>query len=162
MYTKTKLWSRDNIGATDSFPVYNGWMVEDDDEKADAIERGIRIREAREAAGLTQQQIADACEVTRGAVSGWEKGRNSPTGQRLIVLSRMIGRPREWIMFGKDPRLSEQGNAELEAAEIAADYVRRYEEEQKRTLDDEEWHAVFSVYYKRQLERRSKPAKDEI
>lgn len=33
-----------------------------------------RLREARLAAGMTQQQVADACGVTDGAVSAWEKG----------------------------------------------------------------------------------------
>jgi len=33
-----------------------------------------RLREARQAAGMTQQQVADACGVTDGAVSAWEKG----------------------------------------------------------------------------------------
>jgi transcriptional regulator with XRE-family HTH domain len=33
-----------------------------------------RLRQARVAARMTQQQVADACGVTDGAVSAWENG----------------------------------------------------------------------------------------
>lgn len=38
----------------------------------------VRLRTAQ---GLSQAQVADALDVTRGAVSGWEKGRYEPRGE---------------------------------------------------------------------------------
>lgn len=35
-----------------------------------------RFKEARLAAGLTQQQVADACGISMQAVSHWETGRS--------------------------------------------------------------------------------------
>ena len=40
----------------------------------DPMSFGKRLRDARSAAGLTQQQLGDACGVTDGAVSAWENG----------------------------------------------------------------------------------------
>jgi len=36
------------------------------------------LRSLREAAGLSQQQLADALGVTRAAISHWETGTRSP------------------------------------------------------------------------------------
>lgn len=38
----------------------------------------VRLRTAQ---GLSQAQVAEALDVTRGAVSGWEKGRYEPRGE---------------------------------------------------------------------------------
>lgn len=40
-------------------------------------------RRLREAAGLSQQEVADALGVTRAAVGHWETGSRSPRGRRL-------------------------------------------------------------------------------
>lgn len=37
----------------------------------------------REAAGLSQQELADFIGVTRAAVANWESGTRTPRGQRL-------------------------------------------------------------------------------
>lgn len=40
-------------------------------------------RALREAAGLSQDDIAEACGATRQAVSHWENGTRTPTGEYL-------------------------------------------------------------------------------
>jgi len=42
-----------------------------------------RIRKARLSAGLTQPDLGAAIGVTKGAVSNWENGRDSPTHKHL-------------------------------------------------------------------------------
>ena len=42
-----------------------------------------RMREFREKAGLTQQQVAAAMGVTNGVVSHWESGRKLPNAAKL-------------------------------------------------------------------------------
>ena len=39
------------------------------------------LRSLREAAGLSQQELADAMGVTRAAISHWETGVRSPRGE---------------------------------------------------------------------------------
>ena len=51
-----------------------------------AIEK-ITLIAARKMAGLTQRQMAEACGVSEGTVSRWEKGIKDPT----ITQARKIG-----------------------------------------------------------------------
>lgn len=48
---------------------------------ADPLPRPAERLRLRSAGGFTQQQVADALEVTRGAVSAWEAGRYNPRGE---------------------------------------------------------------------------------
>src|SRR5260370_23481329 len=59
-----------------------------------------RLTLARERNGLTKQQLADACQVTRRAVSAWEAGEveNPP----MAALARVLGFP-ELIFYADDP-----------------------------------------------------------
>lgn len=52
---------------------------------------GRRIRQARRALDLTQQDVADALKVTVQSVSQWETGRSRPEGDRMDDLAHMLG-----------------------------------------------------------------------
>lgn len=53
--------------------------------------KGQRISAARRAKSLTQQQLADACGVTKNTVSRWEIDRNIPDQARLIQIAAALG-----------------------------------------------------------------------
>lgn len=57
------------------------------------------IRELREAAGLTQLQLANALGITPGAVYSWERGRNEPKASQLRALARFFGVSMDDIAF---------------------------------------------------------------
>ena len=46
---------------------------------------------AREAAGMTQVQVAKAIGVTKAAVNDWEHGRFAPRGKRLPQIAKLLG-----------------------------------------------------------------------
>lgn len=52
-----------------------------------------QIRKWREAAGLTQQQLADEIGVTRTAISQWEKHTPKLRTQHKLALARVLSRP---------------------------------------------------------------------
>jgi class 3 adenylate cyclase len=52
---------------------------------------GERIREARGRLGLTQQNVADALQVSAQAVSKWERGENAPDTAALPHLAQLLG-----------------------------------------------------------------------
>lgn len=52
---------------------------------------GERIRIARQAAGMTQVQLAAALGVAQQVVSAWEKGLYGPRDQKRIPLARVLG-----------------------------------------------------------------------
>lgn len=47
---------------------------------------GDRLREWRERAGLTQQDLADACGLSRFQISRWETGQAKPGPRHLNPL----------------------------------------------------------------------------
>jgi transcriptional regulator with XRE-family HTH domain len=49
------------------------------------------IRAARQAAGLTQQALADAAGLTQGHVAKFESGRNCPPLRTLRRLAEALG-----------------------------------------------------------------------
>lgn len=51
---------------------------------------GKRIRIARELAGLTQERLAEAVDVSRTAVARWESGDIEPNLKHLIDIAKLL------------------------------------------------------------------------
>lgn len=66
------------------------------------VEIGERLKQAREALDppLTQSDVARALEVSPQAVQKWEAGETSPRAKYYDALETLLGRPRQWLMFG--------------------------------------------------------------
>lgn len=60
---------------------------------------GRRIRAARCAAGLLQDQLADQVGVTQALVSYWETGRRRPGFGHLRPLAAALGVAVEWLLL---------------------------------------------------------------
>ena len=71
---------------------------------------GQRIRAARKRENLSQEVVATALGVTKQAVSGWERGKETPEVPKLIPLARKLKIPVEWLLDG-------QGEPPVEASE---------------------------------------------
>ena len=54
---------------------------------------GGRLRQLREAAGLTQQELADRIGVRWGAISRWERGDREPGWSMVLALGKALGVP---------------------------------------------------------------------
>ena len=76
---------------------------------------GTRLREAREACGLTIEDVADRMTVDAATVEAWERGETAPRPNRLHILSGVFGVPMG-ALFG----VVEDGPA-------PADFSRRFE-----------------------------------
>jgi len=66
-------------------------------------ELGLTIRTAREAAGLSQDQLADKVGVTRAAVSAWENGAYGPGRKHHRKLAEALGLTVLELLSGKLP-----------------------------------------------------------
>lgn len=53
--------------------------------------QGEKIKQRREALGLTQQELADKLYVTVQAVSQWENGKAQPDSDRILLLAKLLG-----------------------------------------------------------------------
>lgn len=59
-----------------------------------------RLRDLRQAAGLSQADIAERMDVSRQAVSRWETGAGTPSMENLIELSRLYGVTMDELVHG--------------------------------------------------------------
>jgi transcriptional regulator with XRE-family HTH domain len=50
-----------------------------------------RLRELREAAGLTQEQLAARAGVKRDAIARWERGAREPAWGNVLALAEALG-----------------------------------------------------------------------
>lgn len=62
---------------------------------------GDRIAELRIAAGLSQNQLAKAMEVSRQAVSKWENGQSVPDPMKMIHLAEVLETDIEYLTTGR-------------------------------------------------------------
>ena len=59
---------------------------------------GEKIRDARKASKLSQEEMAELVGVARGAVSSWENGRKTPGGKNLEKLASALGVSTDYLM----------------------------------------------------------------
>ena len=79
-------------------------------------ELGARIVKARKRRGWQQADLAERLGVKRERLGSWERGRNAPRMEDLVLLSEVLGMPFEELGLG--PRLEEAFSA-AELAELA-------------------------------------------
>ncbi|MGO2658418.1 MAG: helix-turn-helix transcriptional regulator [Mycetocola reblochoni] len=71
-------------------------------EQPRTITLGLRVllRESRLAAGLEQAQMAEIIGVSRGTISGWERGKAEPTLTYALRWADACGVTIEWLASG--------------------------------------------------------------
>lgn len=57
------------------------------------MELSAWVKLARTQKGLTQEQLAEQLDVTKGNVSAWENARHEPGWSQIIKLARLTGAP---------------------------------------------------------------------
>jgi transcriptional regulator with XRE-family HTH domain len=65
------------------------------------FEIGKRIREARRAAGATQEQLAAALGTTFQQVQKYEAGRNRVAASRLVEIAEFLKVAPMWLLLGE-------------------------------------------------------------
>ena len=64
-------------------------------------EFGLRLKEAREAAGLTGYRLAKMMDVQAASVHHWEHGRSYPRIDKLILISELLKVSIDWLLLGE-------------------------------------------------------------
>lgn len=81
-----------------------------------------RLVDRRKAAGLSQEALAAQLDVSRQAVSKWERSESSPDTDNLIALAALYGVSLDELLYGQaanDADDLEDGNADTETADVA-------------------------------------------
>lgn len=61
---------------------------------------GKRIRLSREAAKLSQSDLATAIGISSQSVNQWESGSKAPSRKNLIKAARILNAPLDWLLYG--------------------------------------------------------------
>ena len=64
---------------------------------------GERIKRIRKSRGMSQKQVADALNVTQGAVSQWEHGVTEPLSIQIYPLAQLFGITADELLEKSDP-----------------------------------------------------------
>ena len=89
---------------------------------ADVATFGDRLAGAREAAGLTQEELAQRLGVRLATLQNWEEDLAEPRGNRLQMLAGMLNVSLSWLLMAEGDGLDAPGEtrpqlaAEAEAA----------------------------------------------
>lgn len=81
-----------------------------------------RLVDRRKAAGLSQEALAAQLDVSRQAVSKWERSESSPDTDNLIALAALYGVSLDELLYGEvvdDADCSEDSDAGAEASDEA-------------------------------------------
>ena len=127
-------------------------------EKMDEQSMKDNIRKARMRKGLSQQEVADALEITRVAYANLEKGRVRIVNEHISALASLLGISLEELLLGYYPekdaaqklleaeseydarfkklRDEYDGRMDGKSAELAA--LRELAATQKKTIDTQE------------------------
>jgi transcriptional regulator with XRE-family HTH domain len=81
---------------------------------------GDRLAGAREAAGLTQKQLAKSLGVKLTTLVSWENDTGEPRANRLQMLAGMLGVSLGWLMTGQGDGLAAPDDATEIPADVAA------------------------------------------
>jgi transcriptional regulator with XRE-family HTH domain len=92
---------------------------------------GDRLREARVAAGMTQEQLGFELGVTKSSVSAWENGRETPSFRMLPELRRQLRRSLDELVCGIGPADVSPGRMVRDDADEASPLAR---DEKERAL----------------------------
>lgn len=88
---------------------------------------GERIKACRQAAGLSQEMVADRVGVSRQAVTKWEADQSAPSAEHLLQLAQLFGTTAELLPHSGD---GDAGAAAL--ARQVCTLLQREEENKRR------------------------------
>ena len=81
-------------------------MEQDTTSAVSSDSLGYRLAEARKAKGWTQGDLAEGLSVegtdmSKAAVSAWERNTRQPSAQQLGILCQRLGVTADYLLFGR-------------------------------------------------------------
>ena len=93
-----------------------------------------RLREARVAAGLTQEQLGFALGVTKSSVSAWENGRETPSFRILPQMRVVLRQSLDELICGVSASSRATAVRDSSGEYIAADSTHAARDSKERAL----------------------------
>ena len=83
------------------------------------VDMAKRLADRRRQAGLTQEALAEKLEVSRQAVSKWERSESSPDTDNLIALAQLYGVSLDELLYRDVDACAAEGEAAKDAGALA-------------------------------------------
>jgi len=80
---------------------------------------GDRVAGAREAAGMTQAQLARRLGIKKTTLSGWEQDLSEPRANRLSMMAGLVNVSIMWLLTGEGDGMT----GPAEEGQVAADFA---------------------------------------
>jgi hypothetical protein len=110
-----------------------------------------RIKEIRQAKGLTQQEFADVLKVSRNNIAGYETGRTDPSASAISLICKTFSVSEVWLRTGEGEMFSENSREEQISAFMGDTLAAEPEDFKKRfvsmlaSLNLEEWKLLEKI-----------------
>ncbi|TMV10361.1 helix-turn-helix domain-containing protein [Ruegeria sediminis] len=86
----------------------------------DAATFGDRVAGAREAAGMTQAQLARRLGVKKSTIVAWEDDLSEPRANRLSMMAGMLNVSIKWLLTGEGEGMEAPVDLSDETADLSA------------------------------------------
>lgn len=80
---------------------------------------GDRVAAAREAADMTQAQLARRLGVKKTTLMGWEQDLSEPRANKLSMVSGLLNVSMSWLLTGEGDGMAEPNELDVEAGDFA-------------------------------------------
>lgn len=104
------------------------------DKKEENVQIGIRVKQAREAAGLTQDRLAELLDVTPQYLSGVERGVVGLSVPILMNLCSVLLVASDYILTG-DTEYSDVTGVTARLSRLPVEHIRNVEEILNRYME---------------------------
>lgn len=93
-----------------------------------------RLREARNARGLSGEALGKTLAVSKATISHWENGRYEPSLEQLKALCAELGVTSDWLLEREPRTISAEAVQEAQAFEALSIEDRRKWRAMRRTM----------------------------
>lgn len=104
----------------------------------------LRIKEAREARGWTQEQLAEAVNTTQQTIQRWESGQTDVKSNQIKAISKALGVTVSFIMNVNDDDDENTITMSADEEELIACYRKMGDAERQHILFSARAYAAFS------------------
>lgn len=80
---------------------------------------GDRVAAAREAADMTQAQLARRLGIKKSTLMGWEQDLSEPRANKLSMVSGLLNVSMSWLLTGEGEGMSEPADVDLAEGDFA-------------------------------------------
>lgn len=98
-----------------------------------------RLKYSRKTKGLTQSELADKINTTKGTISNYENGYSTPSNEMLISLANVLDVSIDYLLGRSETTIKEENENEYDTIEEINKLMEKYGIEDAAFFDLEKW-----------------------